>query len=198
MQNAITAIILAGGQGRRFDYQDKGLVRWQEKYLVSHIIERLQAQVEQFIISCNRNQQTYQQMGHRICSDQLADFQGPLAGLQAALALSETRYTLVCPCDTPSLPDNLVDRLLQCLLANKAAVVYAHDGQRDQFLVAMYDTATPQFRQSLDRYLDSGKRNVRGWYNEHNAIACDLSDQASNLINVNSAADLARLSNKPS
>lgn len=38
---SISAVILAGGQSRRFDYDDKGLLEWQGTALIQHVISRL-------------------------------------------------------------------------------------------------------------------------------------------------------------
>ena len=52
-------MILAGGQGRRMGGQDKGLIEFNGKPLVSILIDKLEQQSGERIINANRNQQRY-------------------------------------------------------------------------------------------------------------------------------------------
>lgn len=60
MKVSISAVILAGGQSRRFDYDDKGLLEWQGTALVQYVISRLAPQTDQVIINCNQHVARYQ------------------------------------------------------------------------------------------------------------------------------------------
>jgi len=51
----ITAVILAGGKGSRLGGQDKGLVLYQKKPLIEHILEKIEAQVATVLINANRH-----------------------------------------------------------------------------------------------------------------------------------------------
>ena len=88
----ITGLILAGGAGRRVAGRDKGLIEWHGKPLVEHVADRLRPQIGQLIISCNRNVTAYRKLADKIVVDSRRDFQGPLAGLEAASSLIETPF----------------------------------------------------------------------------------------------------------
>lgn len=103
----ISALILAGGQGSRMDSQDKGLVHWQGKPLIKHVLNRIDPQVHQVIISANRNLDEYKNFGVPVFSDLPAYVnQGPLAALMSVPI--HTQWVVCVPCDTPLLPSNLV------------------------------------------------------------------------------------------
>lgn len=53
--NDVTALILAGGQGRRMDAQDKGLVRYIQRSLIESVIQAIGPQTQQIVIFANRN-----------------------------------------------------------------------------------------------------------------------------------------------
>ena len=55
----VTFLILAGGRGQRMQGIDKGLMEWQGKAMIEHIINHLNIPAERLIISANRNIETY-------------------------------------------------------------------------------------------------------------------------------------------
>ncbi|HID48564.1 MAG TPA: molybdenum cofactor guanylyltransferase MobA, partial [Chromatiales bacterium] len=85
----ITAVILAGGIGRRMGGQDKGLVELDGRPLIEHIIDALKPQVMTILINANRNQYRYASYGYPVITDTLANYQGPLAGFAAGLAAAD-------------------------------------------------------------------------------------------------------------
>ena len=181
----ITGLILAGGAGRRVAGRDKGLIDWHGKPLVEHVARRLRPQVGQLIISCNRNVTAYRKLANKTVVDSRRDFQGPLAGLEAASSHIETPFLVIVACDTPMLPNDLVLRLLAPLVktaSHPARISYAHDGQRDQYLCA---AISRHCLPSLSAYLDEGHRTVHHWYQNHDAIAVDFADQAALFRNFN-------------
>ncbi len=185
MTDDITAIVLAGGAGRRVQGRDKGLIHWQGEPLVAHVIRIIAPQVDHCVISCNRNEAFYSRYSDNIVSDRRSDYQGPLAGLEAASTLVSTPYTLVVTCDMPQLPTDLVSRLLAALKApgdSNNKLCYAHDGHRAQYLCAAMHSACLR---TLPAYLDNGGRAVHRWYNEIGSFAVDFSDRQSCFVNYN-------------
>ena len=89
----------------------------------------------------------------------MEDFQGPLAGIQRALDHATTEGVLIVSCDTPLLPMNLVERLMQALTPDKDIAI-ACDPERCHPVVALIPCALAP---SLEEYLASGKRSVVGW-----------------------------------
>ncbi|WP_320838091.1 molybdenum cofactor guanylyltransferase MobA [Zhongshania sp.] len=185
--NTVTALILAGGAGRRMNGQDKGLLLWQSKPLIAHIIDRLPKDVAQVLISCNRNIDHYQQYAVTVC-DVLPDYQGPLAGLYAALQTISTHQTLILPCDSPTPPRDLLDRLSRELTKHQADICYAHDGERGQYLFALLNN---ELKTHLAGYLRSGERSVNQWYKQMNCVHADFSDQTSAFRNINQLSDFS-------
>jgi molybdenum cofactor guanylyltransferase len=184
----ITALILAGGAGRRVGHQDKGLITWQGKPFIAHVCEVLKPQVDDILISCNRNFAHYANFCSRTVSDNRRDFQGPLAGLEAATPFIKTELLVVVSCDMPQLPPDLVTRLtspLSSTAADAPAISYAHDGIRAQYLCA---ALRRDCLYSLTDFLDDGRRAVKDWFSDRNAIAVDFSEQQSCFRNFNRLA----------
>lgn len=184
-----TGLILAGGAGRRTGGRDKGLILWRGRPLVEYVAAKLRPQVDRLLVSCNRNFDQYATIAEQTIADSRGEYQGPLAGLEAARAYIDTEYLIVSPCDTPMLPDDLVPRLMPPLLRRDARhfdISYAHDGERGQYLCAALRSSCLA---SLSEYLDEGQRAVRHWYQRQRCIAVDFSDKPACFSNYNFAED---------
>ena len=81
----VTGIVLAGGRGSRMGGVDKGLQPLRGKPMVAWVLERLAPQVDEIVLNANQNLDAYAGFGHRVVSDSLGGFAGPLAGLHAGL-----------------------------------------------------------------------------------------------------------------
>ncbi len=175
-----SAIILSGGRGSRAGGQDKGLLHHRGTPLVEQVLERLAPQVDEVLISANRNLERYSALGHAVISDELENFQGPLAGILACLPHCRHEVTLVLPCDVPDVPTDLARRMLPALDTHDAC--YAWDGERDQYLVAALRCSVAD---SLRAYLAGGQRSVHRWYAELRCRAVDYSDCTQAFANIN-------------
>lgn len=114
--NDTTGVILAGGQGRRMGGLDKGLQSLDGQPLAWRTLERLRPQVGHLAISANRHHEIYRQWCDTVWSDLDFDsrspsYQGPLAGLLAALTHARTPLIQLAACDTPFFPLDLAQRL---------------------------------------------------------------------------------------
>ena len=88
--DAVTGLVLAGGQGRRMGGVDKGLQPFRGKAMVEHALERLAPQVEEVLINANRNLGAYESFGAPVWPDaDVGDYSGPLAGFLAGLERCE-------------------------------------------------------------------------------------------------------------
>ena len=185
----VTAVILAGGKGRRMHGKDKGLVELANRPLIEYVIDIIKPQVETIILNANRNQEKYSHYGYPVISDELNDFQGPLAGFFSALKNTTTSHIVTLPCDGPLLPDDLVERLLFALnnktVDNKKAdIAVAHDGERMQPVYSLIPTTLIA---SLNTFLDAGERKIDLWYKQHRIALADFSDCPQTFRNINTA-----------
>lgn len=186
----VTAVILAGGQGRRMGGQDKGLLDFGGRLMIEIIIEALENQRIDIVINANRNQSTYQSYGYPVISDDLKDFQGPLAGFASAMAAVKTKFILTLPCDSPMLADNFVERFIESHNREQAPVCVAHDGERLQPVYALIDTG---LLDDLKRFLQIGERKIDRWYAQYRYASVDFSTATSMFENINTPEDRQRL-----
>jgi molybdenum cofactor guanylyltransferase len=179
---SITGVVLAGGRGSRMGGEDKGLVALNGRAMVEHVIARLRPQVGQLLISANRNHARYAAFGYSVVPDLLADYQGPLAGMAAALQAATTPYVVTVPCDSPLMATDVVDRLAQALVREDAEVSVAHDGSRTHPVFLMVKRA---LLPSLLEFLDAGERKIDRWFARHRVALADFRDCPESFVNVN-------------
>ncbi len=182
---SVTALILAGGMGRRMGHQDKGWVSYKGKPLIHHAIDIALPQVQDIVISYNQNGDRYKALPYQCAADLTPGFLGPLMGILSCRKLISTELAFIMPCDTPGLPRDIVAQLLVSLDNHELAVI--HDGTRLQPLIFLAKT---QLIDSIEVYLEAGNRNVAGWLNSVDTIPVDLSDQQSVFWNLNEISQL--------
>lgn len=182
----ITGLVLAGGQGRRMEGRDKGLQAWQDRPLVRHALDRLRPQVGPVAVSANRHLSQYQALGVPVWPDTLPGFAGPLAGWLAALQQCDTPYLASVPCDTPGFPADLVAHLAAALAAEGAELAIAATAERPHPVFCLLER---RLADSLQRYLQDGRRKVLDWTALHRRAVVTFPDEA-DFRNFNTLADL--------
>jgi len=180
----VSALILAGGRGRRVGGQDKGLLVYQGKPLIDQVIARLLPQVEELFISANRNLEDYARRGYPVLTDTLPDYPGPLAGVLAGLENARFDWLVVSPCDTPLLPLDLVDTL--CRARGKSRAVVAKDPQHTHYTTLMLHKDRLG---ALNAYLERGGRSVKGFLETVGASSAEFAD-AGAFLNCNQGTEL--------
>jgi molybdopterin-guanine dinucleotide biosynthesis protein A len=189
----ITAVILAGGLGRRMGGVDKGLQQIHGQPMVQQVLNRLQPQVGQVLINANRHLDEYKGFGVPICSDSISGYAGPLAGIQAALLHTTTPYLVSVPCDSPLLPKDLVTRLASAMHQHTTDAAVAVTGDPDQVQRhPVFLLLKSELRNSLERYLGSGGRKVDDWLASLKCIDVQFDDEMA-FTNVNTPEDIAAL-----
>ncbi len=184
------AVILAGGRGSRMGGEDKCLICIGGKPLVGHLIDALRPQVDDILISANRNLDSYARFGFPVIEDRLGGFQGPLAGMAAALERCDAERLLTVPGDAPLLAADYAARMQAALADSGAAACVAEfEGRRQP----VYCLLSSGLRDSLDTWLQQGGRATHSWLDAIGAVGVDFSDQPRQFINLNSADDRARL-----
>ncbi len=184
--NSIDVFILAGGQGRRMDYQDKGLVTYLDYPLIQHVIDSLAPQTDAINIIANRNIDTYRALGFPVYRDIESGFHGPLMGMLTAMSHSQAETILFVPCDTPHLPHNLIHVLNNKMQNSDAEIVVAIDDTEKEHAVTalMKKSLAPD----LQTFLSQGERKVMKW-NHSRKLQTALFD-AKYFTNINSISEI--------
>lgn len=205
MKEAITGLVLAGGQGSRMGGVDKGLQLLNGVPLALHALRRLQPQVSRVAISANRNLPVYAAWDMPVWTDAtvtpglLEPFAGPLAGFSAGLAQCETPYLVAIPCDVPFFPADLAVQLATALTMARAEAAYASHINADGSvkMQPVFCLMEVRFaRLSLQIYLKQGGKSIKRWLAGIPAVEVpfnSLHAEPNRFANANTLLELEQL-----
>ena len=146
-----TAIILCGGRSSRMG-QDKASLAFGGETMLVRIVRIVRAIAEDVIVVARRAQPVPSDV--TVVYDAVEDL-GPLAGISAGLAASNSDLNIVVACDMPLINPHVLRRLASLIDDHDACVAVA-DGHASA-LCGIYRSRIAPFAQAL---LDSGERRV--------------------------------------
>ena len=168
----VSCIILAGGEGKRVGGVDKGLLEFEGKALVEHVIDRVAPQVDDIVISANRNKQRYQQYSDNVIGDESEQFLGPLAGISAAFDRCKHDLVLIVACDTPFLPTDIIEKFLSSKA--DAQLYIASSNEKWQLVMLIHKSLQGTVKQSLD----NNQLRLMQWASSQRPEIIDFPDDA--------------------
>ncbi len=125
-----SAVVLAGGRGRRMGMAEKALLEFEGKTIRERLLESLFRAVDEVILSVRDKTQEeklrpvlekFPAREIRFCFDTLEDA-GPLEGIRAGLLESRAEYSFVCAGDMPFVDFRVVDLLFEKANGHDAAL----------------------------------------------------------------------------
>lgn len=188
---AVTGVILSGGRGSRMGGVDKGLLPFRGRTMLEWVLDRIEPQVAEVLISANQNLDRYLEFGHPVLTDRISGFAGPLAGLHAGLCVARCELVMMVPCDSPFLPLDLVQRMTDALEHARADIAVARSRERRHSAFCLCRVSV------LDRlaaFLDTGERKVDAWYaSSANVSEVLFEDRDDSFRNINTPEELRAL-----
>ncbi len=187
-QQMMSAILLAGGEAKRLDGADKGLLLIEGMPLIAIIIQQLQPVIDDIVISSNHNREQYLLHADSVITDAPPyEFAGPLAGIWSCLASCQHEQVLVTCCDIPLLPQDLVTRLQHALDKHDVAVATIDDHKQAVLLVRKH------CRDSIQQFLADDNRSLLQWIEQQDYVSVDFECQPPVFSNINTRDDLDKL-----
>lgn len=188
---AVTGVILSGGRGSRMGGVDKGLLPFRGRAMLEWVLDRIEPQVAEVLISANQNLDRYLAFGHPVLTDRISGFAGPLAGLHAGLCVARCELVMMVPCDSPFLPLDLVQRMTDALESAGADIAVARSGERRHSAFCLCRVSVLD---ELAAFLDSGERKVDAWYaSSANVSEVLFNDRDDSFHNINTPEELRAL-----
>jgi molybdopterin-guanine dinucleotide biosynthesis protein A len=162
LNTGVTALVLAGGQGRRMGGAPKVLRELRGTSLLAEVLRRIAPQVAAVLVSSNDPAVRAACAPYPVLADALPGFAGPLAGILAGLEYAQappSRWLLSIAADTPWFPDDLAARLQHAAEHAGAEVAVACSGGVAHPVFALWAPALAgRLRQAL---VDGGERGVQ-------------------------------------
>jgi len=194
-----SAIILAGGFSKRFG-RDKGLVELADKPLILHVFNKISHIVDETVVvaSSNAQREAFEHLLSRrvnVVVDE-SESQSPLIGALTGLKNTQGEYSLLLPCDTPFISNEIASLLLD-LCINRNAVIPRWPNGYIEPLQAAYRTkqalvaAEKALKQSrLD--LRSMIANLKGVRYVSTLVLQRMDAKLLTFFNINALEDLKR------
>ncbi|MCD9023157.1 NTP transferase domain-containing protein [Cohnella silvisoli] len=186
---ALTAVILAGGQGRRMGGVNKALLPLGDEVFIERQIRKALPGTNEIIVvsndeALNRFLRDYESV--RIIADQYPG-EGPLAGFQAGMAAASCADVWVIGCDQPFLEVSAAHFLLDRMESGAFQAALPVIGGKPQPLHAIYRKETGLIAESL---LKKGERKLLALLDNIPWYGVDERQFAEQGISLNFADDV--------
>ena len=183
---------LAGGQARRMGGGDKGEIVIAGQTILSSLIARYGDAPYQFI-NANGALDRFAHYGLDIVPDTLPDYQGPLAGIYAAMehlkAHHPTIKWLAClPTDAPLLPDSLITDMLDHAMIQQIPLVSVTSNERTHPVIGLWSLSLYEALKSA--LLEQGVRKIDAFTSAHGCAYLDYQAEEDPFLNLNRPEDL--------
>ena len=188
MNHSVTVVILAGGQSKRMQVQNKATVLFEGKPLITHVIDRMKTQAKHTVINTHRNQKDFEIFNLPLIDDILDIQEGPLLGILTSLQAIKTDWIQFVPCDTPNLPSDLIAILMKEVEAEKTlvAVPETSDGFQSTCLLCHSSALN-----NLQIFFNQGGRKIEDWIRQLAFSIVQFNDE-SQFLNVNTQEELKK------
>lgn len=170
MRGKTALLIYAGGLARRMGGVNKALVPLGGEPMAARVARRLKGCAAVTVINANRDLAALSAYADAVLPDVLEGFPGPLAGLDAIARakLPGIEWVLTAPCDSPFVPEDLLDRFAQALERSpETAAFYAAAGESSHYAFALIRIdALADEKTGVRAYLAKGEHRLGGWLKE--------------------------------
>lgn len=199
-----SAIVLAGGRGRRMGSVEKALLEFEGKTILERLLESLFLVVDEVIISFrDENQEEkfrpvlekFSAHEIRFCFDTLEDA-GPLEGIRAGLLESRAEYSFVCAGDMPFVDSRVVDLLFEKAIGHDAVLPKWEDGKFEPLHAVYSKKMIPEIEKAFER----GKRSVlTPVFEMEDVVFVEVSEirevdsELRSFANINTADEMKRI-----
>ncbi|AKB56696.1 molybdenum cofactor guanylyltransferase [Methanosarcina barkeri] len=153
-----SAVVLAGGRGRRMGTVEKALLEFEGKTIIERLLESLFRVVDEVIISFRDKKQEekfrsviekFSAHEIRFCFDTLEDA-GPLEGIRAGLLESRAEYSFVCAGDMPFVDSRVVYLLFEKASGHDAALPKREDGKFEPLHAVYSKKMIPEIEKAFE------------------------------------------------
>lgn len=195
----ILGVVLAGGLSRRMNGQEKSLLEFSGKPLISHVCARLSLQVARVIINANGDPKRFDTLELAVAADTIPGHAGPLAGILAGMRwaqrhMPELKFIATAATDTPFFPSNYVEELAEAGGMDTQTIALAASGGRRHPVFGLWPVALADDLESFMTADKGGK--VMLFVERHRMAEVDFPVVASDIgdpfFNINTPQDLER------
>ena len=189
-----TGVILAGGENKRFNGQEKAFIRINEKAIIGHILQAFNEFFDEIIVVTN-SPIPYLQWKVHIVSD-IYPMRSSLTGIHAGLFYTRTPYAFITACDTPFIQPSLINYILQTIQP-KYDVIMPQTLAGIEPLCAVY---SKQCLHPIQQQLTKGQLKIQAFFNKVRVktlpekLIRKIDPELISFFNINTPEDLKNAS----
>lgn len=187
-----TGVILAGGQNRRFNGQNKAFLHIGGKRIIDRLLEIYRRLFDQIVLVTN-DPADYMDVDLLIVTDHYAT-RSSLNGLHAGLFAAANEYAFFAACDTPFISSPLIKRMLDNIERNTDLIIPTTSAGYEPMFAVYKKTCLPAMVWQLERDL----LKIQGLFRKVRLKMVDEADlrqidpELLSFFNVNTPEDLLR------
>lgn len=196
MNNAVNAIILAGGKNTRMQGEDKAFLEIEGEPIIERLINKLRKLAGDIIVVTN-SPEKYAHYPVTVVRDEKPGL-GPLMGIYSGLKVSSVRYNFVAACDMPFVNEALVSYMIDNR-DNYDALVPKIDDELHP-LCAMYSKNCISV---IEEMLRQDRMDVRSIFPKLNVRFLERAElekidkKLLSLVNINTRVDFRKIVSMP-
>ena len=184
-------VILAGGQSRRFGGGYKTLFKFNNKSLLSRILDNFNKLDLEIVLNVNSDQKKFLKTGLTLIKDEIENFQGPLAGIHSSMKWilknkKDVEWIFTAPSDTPFLYSDLVNKFLKTKYLSNTKIVLAKNSNKIHPVIGFWHIS---LLRSLEDFLYKDSRKIMSWVEKQNYELLNFKNK-NYFFNINSKSDL--------
>ena len=192
--NKVSGWLLAGGLSQRMGGLDKGLQPYHGQAMARRVWQTLQGRVSWLGVSAHRPPPACSTLLNTtqvfVDDPDLPANSGPLAGILTGLRHAPGDWVMVCPCDSPRIPADLVERLLHAALQHDLDIATPLtnelDEERPHWVCSLIHKRV--YPKLLDQFVN-GERKVGRFIQSTNWTAVSFDDPSA-FANMNTLESL--------
>ena len=191
--NNILAVVLAGGQSKRFG-EDKNQVKLGNITLLEHVLAKVTNKFEKVLIISNQNLNIKILTSLTIIPDCIQGNLGPLVGVLTAMKWikknnKQYQWIATFPCDTPFFDTSIIEKYKNKINLNKSLLYFVKSNQKRHNIFGLWSV---KLMDTLENDLvNNNFRKVEEWADKIGVEIINIKiDKYDSFFNINTKTDL--------
>ena len=191
--NNILAVVLAGGQSKRFG-EDKNQVKLGNITLLEHVLAKVTNKFEKILIISNQNLNIKTLTSITIIPDCIQGNLGPLVGVLTAMKWikkknKQYQWIATFPCDTPFFDTSIIEKYKSKINLNESLLYFVKSNQKRHNIFGLWSV---KLMDTLENDLvNNNFRKVEEWADKIGVKIINInSDKFDYFFNINTKTDL--------
>ena len=191
--NNILAVVLAGGQSKRFG-EDKNQVKLGKITLLEHVLTKVTNKFEKILIISNQNLNIKTLTSVTIIPDCIQGNLGPLVGVLTAMKWikkknKQYQWIATFPCDTPFFDTSIIEKYKSKINLNESLLYFVKSNQKRHNIFGLWSV---KLMDTLENdIVNNNFRKVEEWADKIGVETINIkSDKFDPFFNINTKTDL--------